>query len=218
MKPYAVVILCILLFTGFTLYAQLPMGQFGIFGALSLPQGDFGDDDLEADNGIAKTGFGGGLSFTFPLGAPGLGWQTDGMIIFNSIDQSVFEAEDLDVKGGRWMNIPIMTGLKYSSGLSPMMEFFILAQVGLTLINGPDMEVSEAGMADYENWEIGSGTSFGFGFGAGFTLNNKLNVSLRYLALGSAELDVTIDGETVIDADYEPSISMILLTAGINLR
>lgn len=218
MRPFAVVILCMLLFTAFNLYAQLPMGQFGIFGALSLPQGDFGGDDPETDNGMAKTGYGGGLSFTFPLGAPNLSWQTDGMIILNSIDESVFEDQGLDIKGGRWMNIPIMTGLKYSSGISPVMEFFILAQVGLTFINGPDMDVSEAGMADYEKWEIGSGTSFGFGIGAGVTLSSKLNFSLRYLALGSAELEVSIDGETIEDANYKPSISMILLTAGINLR
>ncbi len=98
------------------------------------------------------------------------------------------------------------------------MEFFILAQIGLTFINGPDFEISEAGENDYEDYEIGSGTSFGFGFGAGFTLNGKLNIALRYLSLGSSELDVSIGGETLEDADFEPSISMILLTAGINLR
>lgn len=217
MKMNAVVVLCILLFTSFTVNAQLPMGQFGIFGAVSLPQGDFAGDDLEEDNGVAKTGFGGGLSFTFPLGAPGLGWQTDGMIILNSIDASVFEGAGLEVKGGRWMNSPHYDRPEVQLGNFPgIMEFFILAQVGLTLINGPDMEVSEVDMADYEDWKIGSVISFGFG--AGFTLSSKLNISLRYLALGNAELDVSIDGETVEDADYKPSISMILLTNGINLR
>jgi len=65
MKHLTVIMLALLLICGVNLYAQ---GQFGIYGLLSLPSGDFADDNMDDEkSGLAKTGFGGGAAYTFPL-------------------------------------------------------------------------------------------------------------------------------------------------------
>jgi hypothetical protein len=169
----------------------------------------------DENSGLAKSGFGFGAAYTFPLGSPGLGWETDVAVIFNSVDESAGEDEYTSVKAGKWMNIPIMTGLRYAADISPTMQFFGLGQIALTMINGPDIEITDEYYDETYDYEVGSGTSFGFGVGAGLIFNSKFVISLRYLALGSAELDITIDGEEE-DVGYEPSISMMVFTAGIN--
>jgi hypothetical protein len=214
MKHLTVTVLVLLLICGVNLYAQ---GQFGIYGLLSLPSGDFADDNMDDEkSGLAKTGFGAGAAYTFPLGTEGLGWETDVAVIFNGVDESALEEEEVSVSAGQWMNIPIMTGLRYTSDMSPTMQFFALGQICLTFVNGPDIEVTDEFYDESYEYQIGSGNSFGFGVGAGLIFNSKFVISFRYLALGSTDLEISIDGEEIEDAGYEPSISMMVITAGIN--
>ena len=217
-------IIFILLLVSFLSYAQPAKGQFSIFGGLSMPQGDFANNDFGEDAGFAKTGFCLGAEYVKPLNSPGLSWVTNVSIIFNSVDadpiaEGYGEEQGVDLSGdaGSYLNIPVMTGIRYQSETSPTMQIYGLAQVGLNYMKPPTVELS----AEYitAEMETESKTSFGFGIGAGMILNNKYNIGFRYLTFGEQDLESTIDipGIGTYDEDSEMSLSMILITVGIAL-
>ena len=140
-------------------YGQLQKGRFGVYGTLSLPSGDFGDDKGN-DAGLAKTGFGAGIEFNYPLGTPGLFWTTNAWLLFNGYDVDEddiedaredefddydFDLEDFDLEIGSYMNIPIMSGLKWVLTLSPTAELYGVGQAGINFAKFPGFE---------ENWTI----------------------------------------------------------------
>jgi len=70
--------------------------------------------------------------------------------------------------------------------------------------------------------EYDMATSFGFTFGGGIVLTDKISVGIRYYSLGKPEFDgtftTTVDGESFKEKDkYEQSISVLLLTVDYTL-
>ena len=203
-------------------FAQAKMGKFAVFAAVSLPSGDFGDDKTEGD-GYATTGFGAGVDYAHPIGTPGLTWFSSGAFLYNGFDdkgiRELAESEGIDnpnVDSGSWINIPILTGLKYETDVSPTMDFFAFGQVGLDFYIPPSSYITwEGGSAEMS---LDSGTSFGFAIGAGLVFNSKFNVSFRYLSMGEPELEgsITSPGETEA-ISQDTGIAVILLTVGLNL-
>ena len=220
-KKLVFCIILIFLMTGLS-FAQGKMGKFAVFGAISLPAGDFGDDKLVGD-GYAKTGFGAGVDYAHPLGTPGLTWFSSAAFIYNGFDDSGFralaeeEVNNPNVDAGSWMNIAVLSGLKYETELSPTMDFFALGQAGLDYYMPPGADITfEGGSAEID---LDSGITFGFALGAGLVFNNQFNVSLRYLSMGEPEVEGTVTypgGSNAMQADT--GISMILLAVGYNLQ
>jgi hypothetical protein len=224
-KKLVFCIMLICLITGFS-FGQAKMGQFAIFAAVSLPVGDFGDDKTVGD-GYATTGFGAGLDYAHPIGTPGLTWFSTGAFIYNGFDDKGLRAlaeEDLtnvNIDGGSWINIPILTGLKYETEVSPTMDFFALGQVGLNFYMPPTSDITgqEGDETVSAEFSLDSGTSFGFTIGAGLVFNNKFNVAFRYLSLGEPEIEGTVSypgGSDAIEGQ-DISIAIFLLTVGFNL-
>ena len=223
-------------------YGQLQKGRFGVYGTLSLPSGDFGDDKGN-DAGLAKTGYGAGIEFNYPLGTPGLFWTSNAWLLINGFDMDEddiedayenmfafigYDLEDFDSDIGSYMNIPLMSGLKWVTALSPTAELYAVGQAGINFAKFPSMEVSGSisdwsGEYDFDTktkWSMTS--SFGFCLGAGLVLNDKINIGLRYLNLGEPDaegtIEVEIDNESEEDdTDAEQPISIILLSIGISL-
>jgi len=228
MKKLMFCIIIICLMTGLT-FAQAKMGQFSVFAALSLPSGDFGDNKTQGD-GYATTGFGAGLDYAHPLGTPGLTWFSTGAFIYNGFDDKAFKqlAEEEynmsnpSVDGGSWINIPILTGLRYETEVSPTMDFFAAGQIGLNFYMPPSADISGQVGGETVSGEISidSGTAFGFAIGAGLAFNNKFNVSIRYLSLGAPEIEGTVSspgGSDNIETTKDTGIAVFLFTAGMNL-
>ena len=205
-------------------YAQSEKGTFGIFGGLSMPQGEFGDDEFEDDAGFAKMGFCIGGEYIKALNSPGLSWVTSISVVLNGLDAdpigdgySEETGEDLSADAGSYINVPIMTGLRYHTETSPTMQMYGIAQVGLNYMKYPTVELkSDYGSADIE---IDATTSFGFAIGGGIILNNKFNIGLRYLTFGDQDVDgkIKIPEQEDEDIESEFSLSFILITVGIPL-
>lgn len=222
---FCIILICLM--TGLT-FAQAKVGQFSVFAAVSLPSGDFGDNKTEGD-GYATTGFGAGVDYAHPLDTPGLTWFSTGAFLYNGFDDKglidLGEAEGLSnvsVDGGSWINIPILTGLRYETEVSPTMDFFAAGQVGLNFYMPPTADISgqDGGETVSAEFSLDSGTSFGFSIGAGLVFNNKFNVSIRYLSLGAPELEGTITypgGSDNIETTKDTGIGVFLFTAGLNL-
>ena len=178
-----------------------------------------------------------GAEFTLPLGSPGLGWITSATFILNGFDEDELEdyvedeLEDYVDEGkmdaGSWLNIPIMTGLRYELEVSPTMKIYGQGQVGLNLVKAPKIEFEYSYYDDYEDeyysekfeteWDIAS--SFGFAIGGGIIINNKINIGLRYFSLGEPEIEGKIKSSGESDkTEWELPISAMLITVGINFK
>ncbi|MHA1380897.1 MAG: outer membrane beta-barrel protein [Candidatus Helarchaeota archaeon] len=230
MKYFFILITIVFLIIPCIIYAQTGTGYFGLYGSLSFPQGDFGDDDVNDDDcGFAKTGFGVGAEFTLPLGSPGLGWITSATFILNGFDEDELEdyVDEGKMDAGSWLNIPIMTGLRYESEVSPTMKIYGQGQVGLNLVKAPKIEFEYSYYDYYEDeyysgkseteWDIAS--SFGFAIGGGIIINNKINIGLRYFSLGEPEIEGKIKSSGESDkTEWELPISAMLITVGINFN
>ena len=207
-------------------------GQWGLFGGLGLPTGDFGGDNISEGvsiDGFAAMGFAIGAEYIIPLNSPGLGIIISPSLIINGFDASAFEKAwdnegyDHDVSGSSWMNIPLMGGIHYQQAGDSPTSFYGFAMAGINLVNGPTIDTEYTGNANgTEKIEIGSGTSFGFCFGGGLVMNDKYTFSLRLYSLGSPELDLDYDdewetGSRSESAEVDFSISIILFSVGMRL-
>ena len=210
--------------------------SFGLFGAISMPQGDFGDDS-GADAGLAETGFGLGAEYSAPLGSPGWEWVMNGAVLLNGLDDDPFEdelgyiygVEVDDVEVGSYINVPLMGGVRYRSPISPTADFFGMGLAGLNIVKGPTISFDMRIWDDYD-WEymnasaeqtFDMATSFGFGLGGGIILNKKFTIGFRYLNLGEPELkgelevDVDYGGSGSAHVEFDQPVSVLLITAGV---
>ncbi|MBM3287370.1 MAG: hypothetical protein FJY88_08490 [Candidatus Eisenbacteria bacterium] len=226
--------------------AQDEMGMgpsFTLYGGLSLPQGDFGDDS-GSDAGLAKTGLGIGFEGDFPLNSPGLSVTGSIFFLMNGVDEDEIEdalegewcfgeygeyvcAEIDNFDVGSYYNVPILVGLKYEAETSPGFSMFGFGQVGMNILKFPKYEF-DLEYCEYSNCFRGSsettfdmGTSFGFSIGGGIVVGQKGVFGLRYLSLGEPEVDgeteVSISGYSGRGEDFEAeqSVSILLLFAGV---
>ena len=208
-------------------FSQTPAIRWALFGTVSLPVGDFGEDryfDLNrGGDGAATTGFGAGVELIYPLGTPGLGWHTTAAFIYQGYDDVLIRQwvqEDLgsgaNVDAGNYFIIPIMTGISYNVPVSPEIGIILIGQAGLGLIKKTTMTASVPDTASGEI-ELDMATSFGFGIGAGLVFNDKFNISVRYMGFGEPDFEYTIleDSSIYATGKWKIPVSTILITAGI---
>lgn len=206
-------------------YSQTLPLKFGIFGGVSIPTGDFGEDksfNLETGrgDGFATVGFGGGIELLYSVGVPGLNWHTTAGFLYNGFDdtelKNYIDNDDVEVTAGNYFIIPVITGLSYEAPLSPTLDALIVGQLGLSFIKKTTMELYYPEIDYSLEAEFGMATSFSFGVGAGLLFNDKFNVTFRYLGCGQPEFDVTFDedGETY-DGEAEISVAVLLISVGV---
>lgn len=204
-----------------TTYAQVERAHYGMYGCISIPRGDFGDN-VGAGAGAAKIGFGFGAEYTMPIGSPGLGLITSTTFLLNGFDVSAVEEEfqgsgfDVDVDAGSYINVPVFFGVKYQTQTSPTLGIYGLGQVGIDFAKAPNATISVDGVSVTMSYD--SAISFGFGIGGGLVANKKINIGFRYFDLGKPEFDGIVTGGGIIPYKIrvQQSISMLLLTVGIN--
>ena len=236
MKKVLLIIVALLFSTSFC-FAQ----GLGIFGAISMPQGDFGDDS-GSGAGLATTGFGVGADLVMPLGSPGLSGVGTVAFLMNKMDKDEIEdsfdlGDDSDLDVGSYMNIPVMGGLRFEGKVSPTMAIYGIGQAGINFIKGPKLEATiEEEVWNGSQYVDVEGTmkttfdmtsAFGFAFGGGIILNDKINIGFKYLNLGEPELEGEIEVEASSGSSsasenekikIDQKVAILLFTVGINLN
>lgn len=205
-------------------------GPLGLYGFLTVPTGDFGSK-TDDNGGLAKTGFALGTEIELlelPIEAPGFFWISDAMVVFNSFDTDAM----VDIMGGGtvdagwWVNVPVLTGLRFEAPAAPQVKLYGAGLVGANFSRSPKLDWSGV-VFDGVNYhdviltqESGSGASFAFELGGGLLIREMLDVSMRYLNLGKPHFDVdtrvTIDGYPQSGSGkFDQSISMFVVSAGV---
>ena len=177
---------------------------------LNLPQGNFGS---KADNcilysnnecGGAKMGINAGFKFVDPTKAEGLGimFSVDGF--YNAL-QSNLRSEDfvpyyipeieripINVKNSKYLNIPIMLGLNFSSDFNRTLGFFVEAGIGIDArfitpckITAFDYTLEQKPDYTFKN-SYTTKFSFAYQFGVGLSIKDAVYFGLSYFDLGSA--------------------------------
>lgn len=200
----------VLLSAGLFSQAHAQENRLYINGGLSIPLSDFADDG-DFDEGHAGVGLAVTGDYLVPLGSPGLDWATSASITANTVEEEFFGVNDADV--GYWFNLPVLTGIRYQTDVSPTVDLFGLGQIGLNLVRAPGVDT------DNQEASPGIATSLGFGFGGGLILNDRIQISLRYLTLGEPEIeyDLETDGGQDQEFEREVPITILQLTVGIPL-
>ena len=209
----ALVLSCVFL-SSISVCAQDDEKYAFVYGGLSLPQGDFGDDGRGNYDGYANTGFCIGLEVVMPMSTPSLGWATNISFILNGVDDYVLNGDDYydyDSDGdiGSYLILPIMSGLRYATEISDELQLFGKLQAGLNLFKAPTMEY-----AGYTStFKLAS--SFGFSFGGGLIINEKTHISLQLYNLGKITAKWEADNGEGSRSRF--SVSTMTLTVGVPL-
>jgi hypothetical protein len=213
--------------------------SFGLFGAYSMPSGDFGDDS-GSGAGLAKSGFGFGIEYSTPLGSPGLELMMSSSLLVNGLDADAMEDELRDefsgsdieveyVEAGSYLNIPIMGGVRYLTPVSPMVDLFGIGLVGLNVLMVPEIQADLMVWDDtaneykraYLEQNHDPATSFGMGLGGGVIVNKRMSIGFRYYSLGKPEINGEMDIDVYgvrsehSDVKFDQSVSVFLITAGL---
>jgi hypothetical protein len=223
---------------------QASQGRLRVHAGASLPQGNFGATDAsQEESGFAALGGAVVGEYVYPLSTSGL--EVVGSIsamgnkldLEASIDEEAeedieqFEEEggDFNTSSGYWINVPLMAGLQYKAEASPTIDVYGLGKAGVNFAKRPDTEVeAEREGASLTIEESSSWVnSLGLSLGAGAVFNDQINVSLRYLNLGTPE--ITSEGEVNVsregfddesretEIDYDQPLSAIQVMVGITL-
>lgn len=187
---------------------EVELPEINLYGGLSAPVGDF-SDDTGTDAGYASFGLGVMGEYVLPVGSPGLGWVSSASLLINGADDD-FIGQGADV--GRYFIIPLMTGLRYFAELSPTVDGYGLGQVGVSIVRGPSGDVGDT------EYSSNFATSFGFGLGGGIVLNDRINLTLRYLILGEQEFEYDIEGPGGdTEGEAEVSVGVVQVMIGFQI-
>ena len=167
--------------------AQQDSAYFGVLGNISIPIGEFSDDINNPNTGLAKGGLGGTFEYSLPV-SQGLYWSSSVSLLVNFVNDDLIN-EETGYEMGPWFNIPVLTGVRYHHILSASMTILLTGQVGLGFVQAPTTESNSA----YQSVEFEASaklaTTFGFGIGAGFLLNDRIIFGVQYLDLGKAGIE-----------------------------
>ena len=198
-------------------------GQLSLHAGAAFPQGEFGATDEDDENsGFATTGLTVVGEYTYPTGTPGLGIVGSISVTANGMNEDeLIEDDEVDVSSGYWINAPVMGGLRYKTEVSPTADLYGVGQVGINVNRGPTVELSNDDRSATISYS--TVTSTGFTIGAGVAFSDQIDVSIRYLKLGTPEItreaEVQFDGETQEEEEYEydQPLAAIQLLVGVDL-
>ncbi len=196
MKPcFKTLMFLLVIFSMTALFAQ----DVILFGNLSLPVGGYGknlgDDphvtrrngfDVGEGAGFAAEGFGIGTEFSFPVRFKGVSWVTGLILVINGTnDEELTQtfkqllSEDVKFDYGHWIQMPVMTGFKYSLSLGDRISLYGMVQGGINFIHTATRKATVSGITvDERTYEFSR--EFGFGLGGGLVVNKRFDLGVRF--------------------------------------
>lgn len=187
---------------------------FGLNGGVSLPMGDYGDDDLDnGDAGGATTGFSVFLDLGLSIPALPVGWTISGGITSHGVDdafgEALVEGGATDVDVGRYYAVPVLTGPRIDLPMTPGLGLYVDAQAGLAMFRGPDVEWS--GGDSEMDWSTG----FAWSVGAGIDLPVLFGLGVRYVSLGDADIDIEFSDGSEFSGELPVSWVDVFVSIGM---
>lgn len=198
---------------------------------LSMPQGDFADDDeddfLDYGSGAASTGIYAGYKYLSPLQTDNLFWTLSAGIMYNDLQSYIKDdLEDSyddyydDYKLPKYINVPLSAGLQYEKLISETMKIYGEGGAGINVFKITDLYESED---DYERTlKFSPSLKLCYKIGGGVVIQDKYTISLVYMNLGAHKVEYEeeyhYDGEREKDDDRfkrELPVSSVNLTFGL---
>ncbi len=212
------------LISGLTFLMSLPASAQGttLFGGVSLPVGDFVEDDGFDRRGLARTGFTGGLQSNVVVGPPALAWSSELSLIYHPFD--VDEAETVlptslarRMEGGGYFAVPLLTGLRFNAPISSQLQLFAVGQAGANFLMQNELRGQVGGGSAWMDFETSIAPAFAAG--GGLVFDRRYEIAVRFLHLGRANYDYEAggDGGPWIDGRRRFDIQAWRFTLGYSL-
>lgn len=197
-------------------------GSFNLYFFPALPMGDFGDDG--ENGGLATLGAGAGLEYFIPFGGLPLGWMASAAFAINPVDQDAaadllqdqLPPGNIEVKGGRWLNIPLQTGLRV--GVKPVPNLTLQAQLlgGVTVVNQAEYTFTSTG---YEAKLIPeTAYSPGLMLGGGLLFFDRIQIGVRFFRTVKKRMTAKFSDSEGEKADQEGRIATSLLAFSLGVQ
>lgn len=220
---------CLLITVNNQLCAQ---GKVEVRAGLSFPIGNFAYDNISNpfnNAGGARIGFDIGGTYIHKIQQKDFsvflstdfiynGLSLDAKDIFeSSIRAEIGQSSNLDITFFKYINLPIITGMRYTYNLKDKAVLFGDVGLGANFLSVSDMNI----IYDNGNEEVeityDQSTQFAFKLQAGVLIRDKYTLGLNYLNLGShrIESELTEDGQTEDYDDLKRSIAMVTLSFAI---
>ena len=174
-------------------YSQVEKSYFSVIGSFATPLGEFKDDDELDTDGLALGGFSGGAQYTLPLWNQYVAIMAEASLLIDFFNRD--EAEDIvpyglldDLKGGTYINVPILTGMKLTIPIVSVIKIYATGQVGFNIMNESDLE-GEVGTDATVSLEFDSDVTLAVAGGGGIIIADQLSLGVRFLSLGEPEYD-----------------------------
>lgn len=190
----------------------------------AVPMADYGSNNLGNDGaGRAVRGFAVGADVLLAV-SDSLAVVLSADMIRNGVDEaSGFPATQYtDVELGSHVLVPVMVGLRYDFiDLSPDIFAFVVGQAGWVhyqFFEASWVELAQPGVVHDAKVDPVSG--FGYQFGAGVTLADRVDVTFRWRALGTFRITgqlTTDDGQPPSAIDLEKPVSLYTVMVGLRL-
>ncbi len=171
MRKIVFAMAALLLFSGSALALDMEAKSFYAHGVFSLPTGDFGD--------FAGNGFGGGVGVKVP--------HSEQINFRGEVGYIMFGGQDFGAHSYSYSMIPILALAEYHFAYDN--PLYGLGGVGLYMMRW-NWEGEILGIAFDES---SSSSEFGFAFGGGYGVNEKINIEGRFNIISNSN-QVTVSG------------------------
>lgn len=201
-------------------FEEVRKNQFSIFGALSIPTGDFGETNTQKA-GFATTGFGIGVELDVPVDES-FSVVTSGLFVSNPIDKDAMNTmfqnafgSSATVQTESFSSVFALSGIQFIGQSSTTSKLFLNAQGGLLVGTIPEITLT-VGSAQSTQSSV-SATTFAFAVGGGLMFGDRFKVGAKYLS-AKPKYDVMASGTggTVAGTIEQPT-SMVLIQMNIGL-
>jgi hypothetical protein len=180
-----------------------------VFGILSIPTGDYADDD----DGLATLGFGVGAEYQLPR-SPGqpVGVVLGGYFIHNPMDFDELEEFEISADGGGYNHFVALGGIRIND-IGNIPGFYVQGMVGVDVATVGDLEFEYEGETVTQTVSPVSTLAFSIGMGRRL---DRWDIGLRYLNFGEPELEFRVEDEfgNVERGEGKQKMAMLAVTVG----
>ena len=229
MKNYflSIVLLTVIVLCSFAQTEKQKDKRFSVHLGSSIPVSDFGSDDGDnEDSRGAAVGLNIGFQYRYPLSETGLGILGGIDFSYNRLQKNIkdeienilniFQANDVDIKYSKYINVPITAGLNYTFQVYDKMAVFANARLALNFLKITNFEAEYEGEKGISKYDLAN--NLGFTIGGGLLINQKVSVSIDYLGLGGHDTNVTdtytADPDDVGKMKFKVPVDLLTIALG----